>query len=156
MNTTRRQGLGQRYFAITKDYSPTHKDIGDNLRAYLTTVAYAIPIKYLWSIKHLDPFSPYVFRAIAALWAAFVLWYFVLTVVQTFYVTVGLMVHLLDYLFEDLMGDYLKSLTQKHDSPPKILTTLMYAAAYLAAFISGTFVLTTIYIVTALLQLAHF
>lgn len=150
MDTDKKTSLAQKYFGITEDYSPTHKDMSDNLRSYLTVVAYSVAIRYTWMTQHSESMTTLVFRGIALLWGAWVLWFFVLTLLQTFHILVGLQIHFFDFLFLDTLKR-LKSQNRISNIHRRIFSFIVWLSAlFCIMFMSGTF-----YIVGALLKMAH-
>ncbi|WP_297832594.1 hypothetical protein [Pseudomonas sp.] len=61
--------------------SITHKKIGDNLRCYPIIVLFAVAIPYLWGFPGK---SPWVTKFAAITWSAWLGWYVVLTLIQTY------------------------------------------------------------------------
>lgn len=61
--------------------SITHKKIGDNLRCYPIIVFFAVAIPYLWDIPGK---SQWVTKLAAITWSAWLGWYVILTLIQTF------------------------------------------------------------------------
>lgn len=61
----------------------THKQIGDNLRAYPVIAIFAVAVSYLWTFPGWEYYPSWMFKVAAVVWAAWVTWYSVLTIVQT-------------------------------------------------------------------------
>jgi hypothetical protein len=150
MNKAEKLGIAEKYLGITENYSPTHKDMSDNLRSYLTIVAYSVAIKYVWSVQHNDLIALYVFRGIALLWACWLFWFFALTLVQTFHVAVGLMMHLLDVLFSETLQRL-----RSENSFSKLHRSFFGFVAWFSAFTCLVFLFGTFYIIGALLKITH-
>lgn len=61
--------------------SITHKKIGDNLRCYPVIVLFAVAIPYLWAFPGK---AQWVTKIAAITWTAWLGWYSILTLVQTY------------------------------------------------------------------------
>lgn len=61
----------------------THKQIGDNLRAYPVIAIFALAVSYLWTFPGWEFYPSWMFKVAAGVWAAWITWYSVLTIVQT-------------------------------------------------------------------------
>lgn len=61
----------------------THKQIGDNLRAYPVIVIFGVAVFYLWTFPGWEYYPSWMFKGAAVVWALWVSWYSVLTIIQT-------------------------------------------------------------------------
>jgi len=61
----------------------THKQIGDNLRAYPVIALFGVAISYLWIFPGWGYYPAWMFKVAAVVWAAWVAWYSLLTIIQT-------------------------------------------------------------------------
>lgn len=61
----------------------THKQIGDNLRAYPVIAIFGVAVSYLWTFPGWGYYPSWMFKVAAVVWSAWVSWYSVLTVIQT-------------------------------------------------------------------------
>jgi len=149
MNNDKTPSHEQRYLGINENYSPTHKDMSDNLRAYLTIVAYAVALRFIWEVDHKSETAQFVFRAISVLWGAWILWFAWLTVVQSFNLVLGFSIHLVEFVFSDLVHKIRsKTASARH-------TKVFYMIAVVASTTCMVFLLGTLYIITALLEIAR-
>jgi hypothetical protein len=144
--------LGEKYLGIKDDYSPTHKDIGDNLRAYITIIAFGIGINYLWDVPFKGTPAQYVFRGIAFLWIIWIGWFLCLTIIQTFYIYLKLVEHFLNFAFE---GWVKKAENDPNFKPTQFHKNIIYFAMYVAALTGMVFMFGIIYMLGALLILAR-
>lgn len=76
----------------------THKKIGDNLRCYPIIVVYAVAIPYLWEFHGK---APWVTKFAAITWSAWLGWYVILTLIQTY--------SLFAAVIPDILGKNVKS-----------------------------------------------
>lgn len=61
----------------------THKKIGDNLRAYPVIAIFGVAVSYLWKFPGWEYYPSWMFKVAAIVWALWVSWYSVLTIIQT-------------------------------------------------------------------------
>lgn len=61
----------------------THKQIGENLRAYPVIAIFGVAISYLWTFPGWEYYPSWMFKVAAVVWAVWVAWYSVLTIIQT-------------------------------------------------------------------------
>jgi hypothetical protein len=104
--------VGQRYLDwwLGHEKPPSYKNIADNLRAYLTIGAYIVLIRYLWFWGD-DRIPGWVFQVAAVMWGTWVIWFAVLTFIQTWYLFVGFCFELLGLI----VSPYFKSRKGSHD-----------------------------------------
>jgi hypothetical protein len=151
MEKATRKDIGEKYLGIKQDYSPTHKDMSDNLRAYLTVVAYSFAIRFIWLHEQKDPIGTFVFRFVAVLWAIWLLWFFILTLVQTFGIAAGFIGDLLGFLFSGVAARDERANTRM----ARLRLKTFHAAAYVSAVTCMIFFFGTFYIVGALVEMAQ-
>lgn len=91
-------GIGPKYLDwwMGHDKPPSHKNLSDNLRAYLTIGAYIVLFHYLWFWGD-DRIPGWVFRGAAIIWGVWVFWFFVLTFIQTWHLYLGFCFELIDF-----------------------------------------------------------
>jgi hypothetical protein len=103
------------------DTPPTLKHISDNLRAYLTLGAYLVLLHYLWNWGP-DKIPGWVFQATAVIWGGWLLWFALLTVLQTWYLYVFTLAWLLlAFLKPYLIKRKSPELTSTEEAIAKIL-----------------------------------
>lgn len=68
---------------VIGNHVSTHKQIGDNLRAYPVIVIFGVAISYLWTFPGWQYYPSWMFKVAAVVWALWVSWYSVLTIIQT-------------------------------------------------------------------------
>ena len=144
--------LSEKYLGIKDGYSPTHKDIGENLRAYIAIIAFGIGINYLWDVPFKGAPQQYAFRFIAILWMIWIGWFLWLTVVQTFHIATKLIEHLLDFVFEG----WIKAKEQDPNfKPTKFHERIIHVTVFLAGLSCMVFMFGILYMLGALLILAR-
>lgn len=114
---------------------PSYKNLSDNLRAYLTVGAYIVLLKYLWFWGQ-DRIPAWVFQGTAIIWGAWVLWFWVLTVIQTWHLYLGFCFELIGLVVEP----YAKLRTQGEITQREriVVTVLFLPFALSSLVLAGT------------------
>jgi hypothetical protein len=149
VKTTDSPSPGERFldWGMTNPKPPTYKHISDNLRAILTIGAYAVLLKYLWDWG--DDRLPYwVFRGAAILWGAWIGWFALLTLWQTFHLYLGFVRELLVYFAKPYRKNRIKGVMSTTE---EVIFTIVFLPFFCTgmALVAGVF-----YIAMAMLKSA--